>query len=77
MMRLIIRAWRPTLSGMADKKRFWIRAVGADGLELVGWRRITARTERGAVAKLARWMEWEGYDIDNVCVHIEESTKNG
>jgi hypothetical protein len=73
-MRLIIRAWRPTLVGMVQKKTFRVRAFDADKNEVMGWRTLKCRTEQGAVQRLCQWMVWEGYSIDDLAVHVMEVT---
>jgi hypothetical protein len=42
------------------------------GKQILNPRTLTARTEDGAVKKLVRWMQWEGYEVEGLCVHLEE-----
>ena len=72
-MGLRIISWRPTLGQMStERKQFWVRAIGRDGLELIGWRQVSARTWKGAVRKLQSWLEWESYDCDRATVEVKE-----
>ena len=73
MMRLIIHGWRPTLGQMARGKQIYqVRIIGREGLEIVAWRQIEARTWKGAVRKIQAWAEWEGYEVDGCTVEVKE-----
>jgi hypothetical protein len=74
-VRLRILAWGSTLDAMstnAGTKRFWLRPFQQDGEPLLNPRVVRARTQDGAVKKLVRWLQWEGYEIEGLSVHVEE-----
>lgn len=52
-------------------KRYWLRPFQADGEPLLNPRILRARTQDGAVKKLVRWLQWEGYEVEGLCVHLE------
>jgi hypothetical protein len=56
----------------AAERRFWIQPFDNDDRPLLNPRVVKARTPDGAVKKLVRWLDWEGYDLEGLCVHIEE-----
>lgn len=73
LVRLHIIAWRPTLDVMSTAtKRYWLRPFKADGEPLLDPRVLRARTQEGAVKKLVWWLDLEGYELEGLCVHVEE-----
>lgn len=73
MVRLQILCWRPTLEAMPKPlKTFRVQPYNESGKALLNPRTLNARTEDGAVRKLVRWLQWEGYEVEGLCVHLEE-----
>ena len=74
LVRLRILAWGDTVEGIMSKKLrvFRVQPHDSSGEPILNPRAIQARTEDGAVRKLVRWLEWEGYEVEGLCVHLEE-----
>lgn len=71
-MGLHIVCWRDRLDAMSPRRKYWVQPMTSAGDAVLDARMITARTEDGAVKRLVRWMLWEGYEVEGLCVYLEE-----
>ena len=72
-MGLRIISWRSSLEAMPKPlKTFRVQPYNESGKAVLNPRTLNARTEDGAVKKLVRWLQWEGYEVEGLCVHLEE-----
>lgn len=78
VVRLRILAWGVNLGPMSKGLRqFRVQPFTESGEPVLNPRVVATRTEDGAVKRLVRWMQWEGYTVEGLCVHIEELPSNG
>lgn len=71
MLRIV--CWRSSLDAMPKPlKTYRVQPFTEDGKAVLNPRTIQTRTEDGAVKKLVRWMQYEGYEVEGLCVHLEE-----
>jgi hypothetical protein len=51
--------------------RYLVQPITEAGHPVLNPRTVQARTEDGAVKKLVRWMQLEGYEVEGLCVQLE------
>jgi hypothetical protein len=53
-------------------RSFLVQPLTASGDAVLQARLLYAKNEDVAVKRLVRWMCWEGYEVEGLCVAVEE-----
>lgn len=53
-------------------KAYRVQPFTESGDPVLSARILQTRTEDAAIKRLVRWMQLEGYEVEGLCVHLEE-----